>query len=369
MKSEYRFRGLRSLVFLALVMITVAAHAERPRIGLVLGGGGARGAAHIGVLMELERQRIPIDAVAGTSMGAIVGGLYAAGKTPEEMETLVKTLDWTAALTDTPDRKHLDFRRKLDDERYPVKAEIGVRDGRLALPMGLTAGQYLSLILREQTIDVSHVDDFDDLPIPFRAVATDLETGEPHVMGSGDLAQAIRASMSVPAVFAPAELDGRLLVDGGIVKNLPVDVMQDMGVDIIIAVNVEYPMYAADELDSAVAISEQVVTILVGRETRRQIKLLGDNDIHIRPSLGTIESSEFERTPEAIAPGIEATVAVADRLGDLALDEEGFARHLAERNSPGPLTEQIAFVQNRWRRTIDVRACFVLAMPPSHAMK
>ena len=223
-------------------MVTVAAHAERPRIGLVLGGGGARGAAHIGVLQELERQRIPIDAIAGTSMGAIVGGLYAAGKTPEDLETLVSTLDWAAALRDTPEREHLSFRRKLDDERYPIKAEIGVRDGELALPMGLIEGQDLALILREQTIDVSLVDDFDELPIPFRAVATDIESGEPHVMGDGDLAMAIRASMSVPAVFAPIVVDDRLLVDGGIVKNLPVDVMQDMGVDIIIAVDVEFPL-------------------------------------------------------------------------------------------------------------------------------
>lgn len=345
MNSRHCLRGLRSLVFLGLVMVSVAAHADRPRIGLVLGGGGARGAAHIGVLQELERQRIPIDAIAGTSMGAIVGGLYAAGKTPEDLETLVKTLDWAAALIDSPKREHLSFRRKLDDERYPIQAEIGVRDGELALPMGLTEGQDLALILREQTIDVSHVDDFDELPIPFRAVATDIETGQAHVMGSGDLAMAIRASMSVPAIFAPIVVDDRLLVDGGIVKNLPVDVMQEMGVDIIIAVDVEFPLYSAEELDSAVAISEQVVTILMSQGTRRQIELLGENDIHIRPALGTFESSDFARTPETISPGIEATIAVADRLADLALDEESFARHLANRIAPDPLAEQLAFVR------------------------
>jgi NTE family protein len=345
MKSRHCPQGLRSFVFFGLLMVTVAAHAERPRIGLVLGGGGARGAAHIGVLQELERQRIPIDAIAGTSMGAIVGGLYAAGKTPEDLETLVSTLDWAAALRDTPEREHLNFRRKLDDERYPIKAEIGIRDGELALPMGLIEGQDLALILREQTIEVSHVDDFDALPIPFRAVATDIETGEPHVMGDGDLAMAIRASMSVPAVFAPIVVDDRLLVDGGIVKNLPVDVMQDMGVDIIIAVDVEFPLYSAEELDSAVVISEQMVTILMSHETHRQIERLGNNDILIRPALGTFESSDFARTPETIAPGVEATIAVTDRLAEIALDEESFAAHLAARTPPDPLPEQLAFVR------------------------
>ncbi len=242
------------IVLLALLLAAAAAHADRPRIGLVLGGGGARGAAHIGVLKELERHRVPIDAIAGTSMGAIIGGPYAPGKSPEELEHIVTTLDWADAMSDTPAREHLSFRRRLDDQHYPIKLELGLRDKELILPMGVVQGQRLDLILRELTIDVSHISDFDKLPIPFRAIATDIETGEAHVMGKGDLAQSIRASMSVPAIFAPAEVDGRMLVDGGIAANLPVDIMRDMGVDIIIAVNVEFPLYAAEELDSAVTL-------------------------------------------------------------------------------------------------------------------
>ena len=331
----------RSLILVCL-LATAAAHAERPKIGLVLGGGGARGAAHIGVLKELERQRVPIDAIAGTSMGAIVGGLYAIGMSPDELEELVTTLDWVASMSDTPSREHLSFRRKLDDESFPISAELGMSKEGLELPMGAVKGQSLSLLLRELTIDVSHIDDFDDLPIPFRAVATSIETGDAHVLGEGDLAKAIRASM---AVFAPAEIDGHLFVDGGIASNLPIDVMQSMGVDIIIAVDVEFPLYPADELVSAVKITEQMITILMRRETLRQIEHLGDDDILIRPALGTFDSGAFERTPETIEPGEQATLAVAGRLADIALDEAAFAEHLAQRHQPPPIDTELAFVR------------------------
>ena len=333
------------LLAMVCLLVTVTAHAERPKIGLVLGGGGARGAAHIGVLKELERQRVPIDAIAGTSMGAIVGGLYATGMTPAELEELVTTLDWVASMRDTPTREHLSFRRKLDDEHYPISAELGISREGLEIPMGAVEGQRLSLLLRELTIDVSHIGNFDDLPIPFRAVATNIETGDAHVMGEGDLAQAIRASMSVPAIFAPAEIDGHLFVDGGIASNLPVEVMQAMDVDIIIAVDVEFPLYPADELTSAVRISEQMITILMRQETLRQIERLGEDDILIRPALGTFDSGAFERTPETIGPGEQAAIAVAGRLADVALDEAAFAQHLAARHSPPPIDEKLAFVR------------------------
>ena len=345
MKHTMLVQSTRRALVGFLLLATVAAQAERPRVGLVLGGGGARGAAHIGVLKELERQRIPIDAIAGTSMGAIIGGLYASGKTPAELEDIVLSLDWADAMSDTPARDHLSFRRKLDDERYPITMELGVRDGNLLLPMGAVEGQRLSLVLRELTIDVSHIEDFDELPIPFRAVATDIETGQAHVMGQGDLAQAIRASMSVPAIFAPAKVDGRLLVDGGIAANLPVDVMRDMDVDIIIAVDVEFPLYAAEELTSAVKISEQMLTILMRRETLHQIALLSEQDILIRPDLGTYDSGNFADSQETIAPGEQAALDVSARLEELALDEEQFAAHLARRSTPDPMSGQLGFVR------------------------
>lgn len=319
--------------------------ADRPKIGLVLGGGGARGAAHIGVLKELERHRIPIDAIAGTSMGAIVGGLYASGMTPDELEELVSTLDWADALTDMPARKHLSFRRKQDDAQYPIDLEAGLRDGSLLLPKGVIQGQKLDLILRELTIDVSHVTDFDELPIPFRAIASDIERGEPYVMGQGDLALAIRASMSVPGIFAPVKLDDRLLVDGGIVGNLPIDVIRDMGVDIIIAVDVEFPLYAADELDSAVTISEQMLTILIRKETLRQIETLGDQDILIRPELGTFASTSFGEIVTAIEPGARAANAASEQLQQLSVDELQYDDYLARHKGQEPQQEQLTFVR------------------------
>ena len=212
---------------------------DRPRIGLVLGGGGARGAAHIGVLKELERMRIPVDAIAGTSMGAIIGGLYATGMNADELESLVSSMDWAAALSDKPARKDLSFRRKQDDREYPINLELGLRGTDFVLPQGVIQGQKLDLLLRDLTSRASHVRDFDDLPIPFRAIASDIVAGEAVVLARGDLSQAIRASMSVPGVFTPASIGGRLLVDGGLIGNLPIDVMRSMGVDIVIAVDVE----------------------------------------------------------------------------------------------------------------------------------
>ncbi len=333
------------MLALSVLLASTVSHAERPRIGLVLGGGGARGAAHIGVLRELERQRVPIDAIAGTSMGAIVGGLYASGMSTDELETVVATLDWADALSDKAPRKDLSFRRKQDDTQYPINFELGLRDSELLLPMGVVEGQKLDLILRELTSGVSHIADFDDLPIPFRAIATDIERGEAYVMGDGDLAKAIRASMSVPGVFAPLRLGDRLLVDGGIVGNLPIDVVRQMGVDIVIAVDVEFPLYTADELSSALTISEQMLTILIRKETLRQIDTLAENDILIRPELGTFASSDFARIAQTIEPGVRATAAESQRLQQLSVTERKFADYLARRAAEPDADGKLAFVR------------------------
>ena len=322
-----------------------AAEADRPKVGLVLGGGGARGAAHIGVLRELERMRIPVDAIAGTSMGAIVGGLYATGMSADEIESVVASMDWVDGLSDSSNREDLSFRRKQDDAQYPIKFELGYRDGELLLPRGVIQGQKLDLILRELTLDASHVRDFDKLPIPFRAIASDIGRGEPYVMGSGDLAMAIRASMSVPAAFAPVRLDGRLLVDGGIVGNLPVDVMRTMGVDIVIAVDVEFPLYREDELDSALTISEQMLTILIRKETLRQIDSLGQNDVLIRPDLGIYGSTNFGEILQTIEPGVLATREQSDKLSKLSLGEEEYAGYLAARSPRPSVDNTLSFVR------------------------
>jgi NTE family protein len=186
-----------------------AAEPTRPKIGLVLGGGGARGSAHVGVLKVLEELRIPVDYIAGNSMGAIVGGLYASGMTPAEIEHELKTIDWVDVFDDAPPRPERSFRRKRDDDLYLVKPKMGFSDGQVKLPLALVQGQKFDLQLSRLTLPVADIRDFDKLPIRFRAVAADIETGKEVVLKSGDLAQAIRASMAVPGAFDPVEIDGR----------------------------------------------------------------------------------------------------------------------------------------------------------------
>ena len=318
---------------------------QRPRIGLVLGGGGARGAAHIGVLKELERLRIPVDAIAGTSMGAIIGGLYATGVNAEELEQLVSSLDWTAALSDTSAREHLSFRRKQDEREFPINFELGLRGTELLLPKGVIQGQKLDLLLRELTLHASHISDFDNFPIPFRAIASDIVAGEAVVMDSGDLARAIRASMSVPGVFAPVRVDGRLLVDGGLIGNLPIDVMQQMGVDIIIAVDVEFPLYKSEELGSVLTISEQMLTILIRKETLRQIDTLTPSDILIRPELDIYASANFADIAETIQPGQQAVLDRVERLQELSLPESDWMSYLSQRTLRPNENDELAFVR------------------------
>ena len=318
---------------------------ERLRIGLVLGGGGARGAAHIGVLKELERLQIPIDAIAGTSMGAIVGGLYSTGVGADELQRLVNSLDWATALSDKANREDLSFRRKQDEREFPVNLELGVRGSDLVLPKGVIQGQKLDLLLRELTIRASHIDNFDDLPIPFRAIAADIVGGKTVILDSGDLAQAIRASMSVPGIFAPAEINGQLLVDGGAVGNLPINIMQTLGVDVIIAVDVEFPLYAPEELDSVLTISEQMLTIMIRKETLRQIDLLSDDDILIRPDLGTYASTNFTDIVDTIEPGIASARSQEEKLSAYSVSDAQWKTYLSQRQPLPDIREDLAFVR------------------------
>ena len=341
-------RTIICVVFLAMMpAVSAQDHSgvERPRVGLVLGGGGARGAAHIGVLQELERMRIPVDAIAGTSMGAIVGGLYASGMTADELRELVVSIDWVEAFNDDSQRKNRRYRRKQDDAAFPMQFELGMRDRQLQMPMGLVQGQNLGLILREQTLSVTHIENFDELPVPFHAVASDIETGDIHIMSSGDLALAIRASMSAPGVFSPVKVDGRTLVDGGLVGNVPVEVIKSMQVDIVIAVDVEFPLYELDELQSALTITEQMLTILVNKETSRQLEKLSDDDILIRPDLGSYGSGNFADVEDTIEPGAQAVIEMAQRLQALALDEQSYQAHLARRLGKRDQVDVLDFVR------------------------
>lgn len=318
---------------------------ERPRIGLVLSGGGARGAAHIGVLMALERMRIPIDAIAGTSIGAIIGGLYASGVDPERLQRLVESLDWSEILQDSVPREVLTYRRKQDDAEFPIDFELGLNDGRLELPMGLIQGQELGLILRNLTATVADIHDFDALPIPFRAVATDIETGEPYIMSEGDLVRAMLASMSVPGVFAPVVVDGHTLVDGGVTANVPLEAIRQMNVDVIIVVDVGSPLYPADKLDSALDITAQMVRILIRKRTLRQLETLDEDAILIRPDLSDLGPADFAQMGRAIKPGAIAARNAADELRRLSVSAAMYRQYQADLALPRNQTYVFDFVR------------------------
>jgi NTE family protein len=298
---------------------------DRPRIGLVLGGGGARGGAHIGVLKFLEEQRIPVDVIAGTSMGAIIGGLYAAGIDAGQIEHVLAGADWADLFSDAADRRSWTLRRKGDDDLGLYGPKLGIGEGASLLPSGALGGQKVGWLLDRLVSERTFTTHFDELPIPFRAVATDLVTGDMVVLREGKLSRAMRASMSVPGVFDPVPSGAALLVDGGLVRNLPVDIARSMGADIVIAVNVEYPKLAADQLRDLVSVVNQLTTLMVAGNTEEQIASLSEHDMLIQPQLGPeIGSADFERVGEIVPLGYEASLPFAQQMSELALDEAAY---------------------------------------------
>lgn len=335
--------GAGALLLSAAMCCVVHAN-ERPRVGLVLSGGGARGAAHIGVISVLEELRVPVDVIAGSSMGAVVGGLYASGKSAAELAAIVEEIDFDDSFIDDPDRSRLSFRRKQDDRDFLIDFGFGVGAEGVELPRGLVQGQKLNVLLKSQTLAVAHIEDFDRLPIPFRAVATDIETGRAVVLDSGNLARAMRASMAVPGIFAPIEYGEHLLVDGGVSNNLPIDVARAMGADVLIVVDIQFPLVPRDELRSALDVTNQLLTILVIRESRAQLASLGAGDVVLTPELGTMGSGEFELAAAAIATGESTARAHATELRALSLDADEWARYVAGRRD-AMVPERIDFVR------------------------
>jgi NTE family protein len=292
--------------------------------------------------------RIPIDYIAGTSMGSIVGGLYASGMKPAQIEKVVTSLDWAEAMKDDIPREDRSFRRKADDKNYLIKSKPGLGDDlKIKLPSGLIQGQNIDLVLKELILPVSLITDFNDFKIPFRAVATDIVTGKTVVLGSGDLARAMRASMSIPAIFATTEIDGKMLVDGGISNNLPIDVARSMGADIIIAIDISTPLNKREELTSSLSVTGQLTGILTRRNTEAQIATLTDNDVLIVPDLGDITNSDFEQANEAIPKGRKAAENKRQDLSRLSLSPQLYAEYqvslkshsLSKRKLSNPIIE------------------------------
>ncbi|MBC7940239.1 MAG: patatin-like phospholipase family protein [Chitinophagaceae bacterium] len=301
-----------------------AADSKRPKICLVLSGGGARGAAHVGVLKVLEEYRVPIDCIAGTSMGSLVGAAYATGMSIAQMEEINASISSELLFREAPPREALSMQRKQDDYGLFIGPEIGVEGGEIRLAKGLVTGVQLETVLRRLS-RIKGFQKFDDLPIPYRAVATDLVTGREVVFSEGELADVMRASMSVPGAVAPAESAGRMLVDGMLTNNLPVSVARAMGADIVIAVNVGTPLLKREQLNGILGVTGQMLSILTEQNVQASLALLKPTDILISPDLGDYSTSDFDNLLQITPTGETAARKVADQLARLSIPADAYA--------------------------------------------
>ena len=302
-------------VLWAVVCLVLCASAqERPKIGLALSGGGAKGFAHIGVIRALEDAGIPIDYISGTSMGAVIGALYAIGYSTNDLEKIATTLDWDNLFTDNVQREDLGMVLKRWDGRYAIT--LAIQDRAVQLPSGIIGGQKIFQLLDRLTLPVQDITDFTEFPIPFSCVAVDIVTGEPVVLNSGKLTQAVRASMSIPSVFTPVKIDGHLLVDGGLVRNLPAQDVRDLGADIVIGVDVGAPLYKEEELKSFLNIVDQMTSLQKAAVNEVQKKLC---DYLIVPDLKAHGAASFNKADYFMNQGrlaADSVIATAFQPGD-----------------------------------------------------
>lgn len=284
-------------------------------IGLVLSGGGAKGLAHVGVLKVLEREGIPIDYIGGTSMGGLIGGLYAAGYTPEQLDVISNELPWKKLLADEKERRDLSAQEKYDFDRYLLSLPMtGFIPG---LPKGLKEGQLVINLLNRLTWSVNVIHDFSNLPTPFFCIATDIETGDTVLIEHGDLPKSLRATMSIPSIFNPVEINGKTLVDGGIVNNFPVDVMMAKGLDYIIGVDVGAPLYKKNEISSVLDILDQISSFHQQDRYQINVKL---TDLYIKPDIFGLSAMSFDDVSDIIKRGEVAAMQHIDQIRALAAE-------------------------------------------------
>ena len=296
----------------------------RPRIGLVLGGGGAKGAAHVGVLRVLDEMRIPIDCIAGTSMGALVGGTYAAGTSAVELEQAVRSIPWKTAIAFDDRRVKEPMRRKVSGVTYSNGLEFGLRNRQITPPASLIGSQNIDLTIGHLVARSQGVTDFNQLPIPFRAVATDMLKGQMAVLDQGSLVGAMRASMSLPGVFSPVQIGGRLLGDGGLTRNLPVDVARETCADVVIAVSIPNSTPTLEELQSPLAMAGRTLDILIQANEQRQIDSLRPGDVMITVPMGDIGPASFDKVAEAIPLGRAAALEHREALARYSLPQDEY---------------------------------------------
>jgi len=325
-----------------------------PKVGLVLEGGGALGLAHIGVIQWLEEHRIPVNYVAGTSMGGLVGGIYATGYSGTEVKELVKTINWDQVLQGQTPYKDLSFRRKQDAAEYPNHLEFGLRKG-LQFPEGFNSGQEVVMILDRVALPYSEVRDFNDLPIPFACVATDLVASRPFVFRQGSLSLALRSTMSLPGIFSPVRWEGHIFADGGLMDNLPVDVAQSMGAELTVAVHLETAKLDPTATLSSFGVLSRSVGVLVAASELRGIEKA---DLLISVPLEGFGSMEYNRLEELIKLGYEAAQAKAALLNTLSVSEPTWRAYLAQRaarrlTTPAPQFVEVAGTSPKLAKAIE----------------
>ncbi|MEZ9398776.1 patatin-like phospholipase family protein [Vibrio splendidus] len=306
-----------------------AEHAhKRPTVAVVLAGGGAKGAAHIGVLKALEEMQIPVDYITGTSMGSYVGGLYATGMSADEIESFIYTVDWNRGYRDRVNRSDRRVRDKEYEDRYQLNTDLGLGWGEIKARKGVVQGQNMLRILRETTGNLSPFDSFDHLAIPYRSVATDIIKLEEVVIDHGHLVDAMMASMSVPGALPPYEVDGRMLVDGGVTNNMPVDVARAMGADIVIAVDISSNYKDKEDFTTFLSAADQLSNYLVRRSTQEQAETLTDDDVFLRPDVGQMDTTEFDKMPGAYQAGYDAAREYSSELSKLSLSNADYQKYI-----------------------------------------
>jgi NTE family protein len=323
---------------------TSASH--RPRVALALAGGGARGGAHVGVLKVLEELRVPVDCIAGTSMGALVGGGYASGMPASEIEHFVRNIDWKAAVAGVGSRHLVPAEQKRFNDTSG-SLELGVQGGRIIPPSGIIASSRIEDVLRGYVAKARSVADFDRLPIPYRAVATDMLTGNMVVLDHGDIAMAMRASMAIPGVFAPVVTDQYVLSDGYVVRNLPIDVARNLCGDVVIAVNLAKQNATRDQLVGPAGLISRSSDIMMEANELAQLQKLTDRDVRIDVDLEGFSAADFERTAETIPLGEKAARSMAAKLATLSVSPAEYAAWRSRVTVSQNLEIRVADVQIR----------------------
>jgi NTE family protein len=302
--------------------------AHRQRIGLALSGGGALGLAEIGVIQWMEENHIPVDRIAGTSMGSIIGAMYATGMSPADMQKFVEKIDWDEALRPEPGYTQLSYRRKQDRRDFLINAPLGLKHG-LNGPNGFNSGQGVGLLLDRIAFAESGAASFDDLPIPFRCVATDMLSGEGVVLRDGPLAQAVRASMAIPGVFTPVELNGRVLADGGMVQNVPVETVLAMGADAVIAVELRLPPGDLKELETLTGVLTRAVDVMI---TQNEHHSLGLAKATVTIAMNGFAATDYSRVKELVKLGRRSAESQSAALLPYALEDPAeWQQYLAAR--------------------------------------